>query len=39
MAVVLASLEERPLNSLQRRLAECNVSAKMSLKKLGLPIA
>jgi len=38
-AVVSFSLEERPLNSPQERcLAECNVSAKMRLKKLGLPI-
>jgi len=37
LIIVPASLEERP-NSLQARLAECNVSAKMRLKKLGVPI-
>ena len=32
---IAASLEERPLNSPQeRRLAECNASAKMRLKKM-----
>ncbi len=40
LTIVSASLEERPLNSLQERgLAEGNVSAKMKLKKLGVPIA